>query len=83
MIGTSGSANVGSVSVMITNGGTKSPDQWAKEIADKVLYIADTAHPMIRDQAMMFKDQMFRVIRDNIALAIEQEREWLHNQIRS
>ena len=67
------------VTVHVTNG-TKSPAQWAEEITNKVLYIADTAAPPIREQAMIFREQLYRVVRDNIALAIEQEREWLYKQ---
>ena len=72
--------SVGEVMVRIVEGRTKSPDEWAEEITNKVLFIADTAAPPIREQAMIFRDQMYRVIKDNIALAIEQEREWLLKQ---
>ena len=72
---------VGNVTVLVTNGRTKTPEEWAEEISNKVLYIADTAPEPIRVQAMQFRAQMYRVIRDNIAFAIEQEKQWLQQQM--
>jgi hypothetical protein len=81
MDGASGSGQAGQVSVHIANGRTKTPDEWAKEITDKLLYVADTAAEPIRAQAYMFKQQMYRVIRDNIRIAIEQERDFLLRKV--
>lgn len=83
MEGMSSGTAVGNVLVSIVNGGTKTPDMWAREVTDKIMQIGDNAPQPIRDQALAFKEQIYRVIRDNFALAIEHEREWLHKQARS
>ena len=83
MLSTFGSSGVGNVLVSVINGGTKTPDMWAREVTDKIMQVADTAPQPIRDQALAFKNEVYRVIRDNFALAIEQEREWINKQVRS
>tara|TARA_R110000868_G_scaffold283421_1_gene543811 strand:+ start:475 stop:732 length:258 start_codon:yes stop_codon:yes gene_type:complete len=82
MLSASAGGHIGSVTVSVTNGRTKSPEEWAAEITNKILFIADTASPPIRDQALAFRDQMYQVIRDNIALAIEHERTWILEETR-
>lgn len=80
------SANAGSMAspltVSIVNGRTKSPEEWATEITDKILSVADTAPMPIREQAVHFKSQIWKVVRDNIAFALEQEHEWMAKQSR-
>jgi len=83
MIPTASSSGVGAVQVHITNGRPKSAEEWAREITDKILHVGDSAPLPIRDQAIHFRDDIYRCVRDNIALAIQQEREWMTNQIRS
>lgn len=81
MMRAAANGSVGNVTVMIANGRTKTPEEWAEEITNKVLYISDNAPSPIREQAQMFRAQLYRLIRDNIAFAIEQEREWLHKNL--
>jgi len=63
--------------VHIANGRTKNADEWAAEITDKLLSIAETVPQPLRDQAHAFRAEMFSVIRDNLELALEHERQWL------
>jgi hypothetical protein len=81
MQGVNGNASAGFVQVLISNGKPKSADEWANEIVDKLLHVADTVPQPLRDQAFAFKSQIFNLIRDNIDLALQQEREWLINKV--
>ncbi len=67
-------ASVGNIELRITNGRTKTAEEWADEVADKVIFIADTAAPAIRDQAQAFKDQIRHVVAANVAAAVREER---------
>lgn len=83
MIPTSSASGAGVVQVHVANGRPKSAEEWAREITDKILTVGDSAPAPIRDQAIHFRGEIYRCVRDNISLAIQQEREWMTNQIRS
>ncbi len=69
-----GQSAIGHFRVHIANGRTKTEWEWAQEVADKVIFIADTAPPPIRDQAQAFRDEIRRVVAHNIAAAVQEER---------
>lgn len=49
------------VDVMTSDGG-HSPEVWAKLASDKIMSVADTAPPEIREQAIAFKGRIEAVI---------------------
>lgn len=65
----------GDFGIHIVNGRTKTEDEWAEEITDKIISVADSAPAPIRDQAHAFRRFVFQVIRDNIRLAVQHERQ--------
>ncbi len=76
-----GNCGAAIIGVHIVNGRPKNADEWALEIMPRLIHIGETAHPLIRDQAIRYRNEIFRVIRDNIALALQQEREWAMKEL--
>lgn len=70
-----GTTNI--IKVHVANGRTKTADEWAKEITDKIISIAPTAPESLKLQAFAFRDHIFRCVRDNLQIALKQERDWV------
>jgi hypothetical protein len=49
MYAVNGHANVGTIRAFITNGRTKSAEEWADEIADKIIFISQNVPQPLRD----------------------------------
>lgn len=77
MIPVVGKGDVNLVRVHVANGRTKTADEWAKEITDKIISIAPTAPESLKLQAYAFRDHIFRCVRDNLQVALQQERDWV------
>lgn len=65
----------GDIGIHIVNGRTKTEDEWANEITDRIISVADSAPQPIRDQAHAFRRFVFQVVRDNVRLAVQHERQ--------
>lgn len=62
------------VEVATSSNGGHPPEFWAKRAADRIVQVADTAHPAIRDQAKAFQHQVEQVILDHMKRAISCDR---------
>ena len=62
------------VEVATSSNGGHPPEFWAKRAAERIVHVADTAHPAIRDQAKAFQDQVEQVILDHMKRAIHCDR---------
>ena len=51
-----------------------SPEFWAKRAADRIVQVADTAHPAIREQAQAYKAAIEVVVLEHINRAIKCDR---------
>jgi hypothetical protein len=67
-------AGVGIVDVATSNNGGHPPEFWAQRAADQIMQISESAHPAIREQAVAFKDQLYRAILRNTKNAIASDR---------
>ena len=54
--------NVGSVTVMATEGRGFTPEEVAERALDKIIYVGSNTHPAIREQAEAFKDSIRNVL---------------------
>lgn len=63
----------GSLGVEVRNH-SLTPDEWADRITAKLIHVAETTAPPIRDQALAYKDQMRSVIRTYIDQIIKETR---------
>jgi len=79
MIGLSSAGSVGSISVQTTSGRGATPEEVASRCVKKVISIADTADPAIRDQAQAFSNQVEAVIAHYMKEAIKSDRTTLYN----
>lgn len=59
--------------VSISNG-QRSPEGWADLCVRKVVTVADTAPPVLREQAHAFRTQIERVVANYVRMAVEEER---------
>lgn len=65
---------VGGVQVATTSGRGWSPEELAERAANKIVYVGDQSHPLVREQARAFKQNVQAVICFYLKEAIEQDR---------
>ena len=54
--------DVGSVTVMTTEGRGFTPEEVAERALDKIIYVGSHTHPAIREQAEAFRDSIRQVL---------------------
>jgi hypothetical protein len=62
------------VDVETSDNGGHSPEFWAKRAADRIVQVADTTHPAIREQANAFKAAIEVVVLEHMKRAIKCDR---------
>jgi hypothetical protein len=62
------------VDVETSDNGGHAPEFWAKRAADRIVQVADTAHPAIREQAQAYKAAIEVVVLEHIKRAIKCDR---------
>lgn len=70
------------VKVHTTDNRGHTPEEIASFCADKLMHVADTAPPVIRDQARAFKSVMESVIADHIKQGILSDRTTVYNALK-
>ena len=71
------------VQVHTTSGRGANPEELAKRCADKLVSVADTAPPAIREQAIAFKEHIEMVVAIYMREAIASDRTTLYNTIKA
>jgi hypothetical protein len=74
---------VGDVSVITTNNSTLGPDHWARRASDQVLSVGKDAHPLIAEQAVEFKEFIYKAVRYYMYEAINEDRSRVVTLLRS
>ncbi len=69
------------VEVHTTNGRGFTPEEVAQRCADKIVQVADTAPPAIRDQALAYKRNITKVIEFYLREAVKSDRTTIYNAI--
>jgi hypothetical protein len=62
------------VEVEATSNGGHPPEFWAKRCSERLLAVAESAPPVVREQARAFKDQMEEVVLFHMKRAIQSDR---------
>lgn len=62
------------VEVETSNNGGHAPEFWARRAADRIVQVADSAHPAIREQAQAYKAAIELVVLEHINRAIKCDR---------
>ena len=73
-LGTIG-AVTGTPVVATSNHGGHSPDVIAELCTNRLISVAQTAHPAIREQADAYREYMLMTVREYIKLAVREDRE--------
>ena len=74
MFSDSSQASVGDVMIVVSNNGGHPPEFWAKQASDRIVGVANSAHPAIREQANSFKEAIESVVLHYMKRAIECDR---------
>lgn len=69
------------VEVKTTENRGFTPEEVAERCADKVISISDTANPIIRDQARVFKNHLIKVLSFYMREAIKSDRTTVYNAL--
>lgn len=72
----------GSVSVHTTSGRGFTPEEIAERALDKIVYVGSQSHPVIREQAEAFRDQIRKVLVLYMKEAVQSERTTVANKLR-
>ena len=71
------------VDVKTTNNRGFTPEEIASRCTDKLISVADTASPVIRDQARAYKEHMEAVVAHYMREAIQSDRTTLYNVLKT
>ena len=69
------------VGVVTTEGRGFTPEELASRCADKLVYVADTAPPAIRDQARAFKVEVQKIVQLYLDQAVRSDRTTVYNAL--
>jgi len=58
------------------------PEELAQRVADKIISVGDQSHPVIREQARAFKEQIANVVAFYLKEAVIQDRVTIANRLR-
>jgi len=77
--GNSGAMRVGSVTVATTQNTGLSIEHWAERLLDRILFVGNEANPLIKEQALAYKDAIRAAIVLHMRQAIKSDRTTLYN----
>ena len=83
MISANGALQIGDFTVSTVSGRGFTAEEMAEQILSKIIHVGGNAHPVIREQAEAFKDQIRGVLVEGIKQAIRSDRTTLANQFRA
>ncbi len=75
-------ASVGGFEVQTTNERGHTPEELAANAVAKIINIADSADPVLRQQAEAFRERMFYVIVHALNQAVKSDRTTVYNAIK-
>ena len=72
----------GSVMVHSTSGRGFTPEELAEQALDKIVYVGSKSHPVIREQAEAFKNNLRVVLVHYLQQAVRSDRTTIANRLR-
>jgi hypothetical protein len=72
----------GTVTVHSTSGRGFTPEELAERALDKIVYVGSKSHPVIRDQAEAFKNNLRVVLIQYLQQAVRSDRTTIANRLR-
>ncbi len=74
---------VGNVIVTTTSNTTLGPDHWATRASDQIVSVSKSAHPLIAEQAVEFKEFIYKAVKYNMFEAINEDSSRIVTMLRS
>ena len=71
------------VGVHTTQDRGHTPEEVAQRCEDRIISIGDETHPLIRDQARAFKEQMVKLVAHYMREAIKSDRTTVYNELKN
>ena len=72
----------GTVAVHTTSNRGFTPEEIAERALDKIVYVGEQSHPVIRDQALAFKDSLRHILVMYMKEAVQSDRTTVANMLR-
>jgi hypothetical protein len=72
----------GNITVHSTTGRGFTPEELAEQALDKIVYVGSKSHPVIRDQAEAFKNNLRVVLIQYLQQAVRSDRTTIANRLR-
>jgi HD superfamily phosphohydrolase YqeK len=69
------------VAVHTTSGRGFSPEEIAERYADKIIHVADSADPVIQQQARAFRNKLVYVLESALKEAVQSDRTTVYNAL--
>lgn len=82
MDGVSGAQAFGDVKILTTSGRGFTPEEIAERALDKIMHVGENAPPVIRDQALAFRDHIRSVLVYYMYEAVKSDRTTQANKLR-
>jgi len=82
MISASGGALLGDIKAMNVSGRGFTPEELAEQALEKIVYVGSKSHPVIRDQAEAFKNNLRVVLIQYLQQAVRSDRTTIANRLR-
>jgi hypothetical protein len=76
-----GTSSVGSVMVATTNNRGHTPEELAERCAERLISVAQDAHPALRDQALAFKADITVLLAKYLREAVSNDRVTVYNAL--
>jgi hypothetical protein len=74
-----GKSKPGVVTVQTTSGRGLPIEHWADRCVDRIIFVGDKTHRVIRDQANAYKDDIHKILVHYMTQAIKSDRTTLYN----
>jgi hypothetical protein len=78
-----GQMGLGQLEVKTTNGRGFTPEELAEGALNRILYVGETVHPVIRDQAVAFKEHIRHILVHYMKEAIKSDRTTLASTLKA
>ena len=78
-----GQMGLGQLEVRTTNGRGFTPEELAEGALNRILYVGENVHPVIRDQAVVFKEHIRQVLLHYMKEAVKSDRTTLANNLKA
>lgn len=78
-----GQMGLGQLEVKTTSGRGFTPEELADGALNRILYVGETVHPVIRDQAVAFKEHIRHILVHYMKEAIKSDRTTLANTLKA